>query len=169
MRMTDIILRASQHTYSLPRIDPYMCKATNGVHSLLASTEFSYGRYPYSVKLTNSVQHPVFASKMEALHCNCMQAVLVRWCGHQRRRLAAKAGARRHRPTQHRSRISKSYGAGLARHDQAPGDGCACGFHKVPRHSNHLLGRNAAYVVTGLVKAATGDPRAFSVANDGGA
>ena len=93
-------LRASQHTYSLPRIDPYMCKATNGVHSLLASTEFSYGRYPYSVKLTNSVQHPVFASKMEALHCNCMQAVLVRWCGHQRRRLAAKAGARRHRPTQ---------------------------------------------------------------------
>ena len=94
------ILRASQHTYSLPRIDPYMCKATNGVHSLLASTEFSYGRYPYSVKLTNSVQHPVFASKMEALHCNCMQAVLVRWCGHQRRQLAAKAGARRHRPTQ---------------------------------------------------------------------
>ena len=96
----NISLRASQHTYSLPRIDPYMCKATNGVHSLLASTEFSYGRYPYSVKLTNSVQHPVFASKMEALHCNCMQAVLVRWCGHQRRRLAAKAGARRHRPTQ---------------------------------------------------------------------
>ena len=108
--MGESSLRASQHTYSLPRIDPYTCKATNGVHSLLASTEFSYGRYPYSVKLTNSVQHPVFASKMEALHCNCMQAVLVRWCGHQRRRLAAKAGARRHRPAQHRSRISKRYG-----------------------------------------------------------
>ena len=49
----------------------------------------------YSVNLTNSVQHPVFASKMEALHCTCcMQAVLVRWCGHQCRRLAAKVGAR---------------------------------------------------------------------------
>ena len=31
---------------------------------------------------------------MEALHCICMQTVLVRWCGHQCRRLAAKVGAR---------------------------------------------------------------------------
>ena len=32
--------------------------------------------------------------QMEALHCICMQTVLVRWCGHQCRRLAAKVGAR---------------------------------------------------------------------------
>ena len=36
---------------------------------------------------------------MEALHCICMQTVLVRWCGHQCRRLGAQVGVRSLRRT----------------------------------------------------------------------
>ena len=97
---------------------------------------------------------------MEALHCICMQAVLVRWCGHQcRRRAAIEASGAPHILTSFRSSqrlwwyaLRQAVSAPAARIASCPGE---C----VPsRHAGGDLGRHWITGALSLAIHATASP-----------